>query len=268
MIIVGRLDQLRIKELVTKYLKNWEREMVELEDITNTLILAGISLENLDDNIYINTLQQEIIANIPNTDLVQFVILKTFKRILIIFNNKASSVQVYEHFKSTRKDFKAGYSLHDYSSFDIKDNYLELPDNSRMFLISPPASPPIDFNYDQVEEEPNKLQIYTHEELKEIFLKNNSELEDLVSQNLKKTKYSNNQNNNTRSIMDFEKEIILNDSNDDTKPKIILNPINGENDHLIGRAIQSFRTSLPPKSVFDDFDDDLIDDDDDEGFAN
>lgn len=237
--------------------------MVELEDITNTLILAGIPLERLEDNQYIVPLQHEIIANIPNTDLVQFIILKTFKRILIIFNNKQSSIKVYDHFKTTHDDFTTGYSLHDYSSFDINDNYLELPDNSRMFLISPPASPPIDFNYDQVEEEPNRLQIYTHEELQEIMKDNNTDFENLVTENLKKTKYSNNETSSSkRSIMDFAKEIILNDSNDDSKPKIILNPINGENDHLIGRAIQSFRTSLPPKSVFDELDDDIIDDGD------
>lgn len=235
--------------------------MVDIEDITNTLILAGIPLSQLEDNEYINSLQQEIIANIPNTDFVQFVILKTFKRIIIVFNNKTSGVKVHDYFKKTHSDFKTGFSLHDYASFDINDNYLELPDNSRMFLISPPASPPIDFNYDQTEEEPNKLQIYTHEELNEIFKKNNEDLTDLVATNLKKTKYSTN-NTQKRTIMDFTKEIILNDSNDDTKPKIILNPINGENDHLIGKAIQSFRTSLPPKSVFDDFDDDIIDDGD------
>ncbi|CCH45262.1 Calcipressin-like protein [Wickerhamomyces ciferrii] len=239
--------------------------MVELEDVTNTLILTGISLENLENNQFIADLQQEIVSKISNddSDFVQFVVLKTFRRILIIFNNKVSSIDLYKHFKNSRNDFKAGYSLHDYANFKIEDNSLELPDNSRMFLISPPASPPIDFDYDREEEEPNKTQIYTHEELKEIFEKNQKNLEDIVHENMKTTKYSNNESNNQqRSIMDFEKEIVLNDSNDDTKPKIILNPINGENDHLIGKAIQSFRTSLPPKSVFDEFDDDIIDDGD------
>jgi len=239
--------------------------MVDADDVTNTLILAGIPEDKLDDDQYINELQQEIIENIPNTDLVQFIILKTFKRILIIFNNKKSISKVFKFMKLKHDDvFTIGYSLNDYSSFDINDNYLELPDNSRMFLISPPASPPIDFNYDQVEEEPNKLQIYTHEELNEIFKKNNGEISNLISENLKKTQYSNSKTSELleKSIIDFKNEIILNDSNDDLKPKIILNPINGENDHLIGRAIQSFKTSLPPKSVFDELDDDIIDDGD------
>ncbi|ONH64891.1 Calcipressin-like protein [Cyberlindnera fabianii] len=144
--------------------------------------------------------------------------------------------------------------LHDYNH-DI-DNYLQLPNNSRMFLISPPASPPVDFDYDQEEEEPNKHQIYTHEEIQEIIKRS-------IGSYHTKTKYSNNQ---MKRIFDFEKEIVLNDSNDPNQPKIILNPVNGENDHLIGKAIRSFKTSLPPSSAFAGLTDDELDSDDDEEY--
>lgn len=232
-----------------------------MANVTNTLILARLSADKLDDEAFIRSLQQVLLDSLVQTETTQFIILRKFRRIVLVFDTRETSSRLYPIFKKFADSFTVGYSLHDYNH-DI-DNYLQLPNNSRMFLISPPASPPVDFDYDQEEEEPNKHQIYTHEEIQEMFLKNNQELRDLLEVNHTKTKYSNNQ---MKRIFDFEKEIVLNDSNDPNQPKIILNPVNGENDHLIGKAIRSFKTSLPPSSAFAGLTDDQLDSDDDEEY--
>lgn len=214
---------------------------------TNTLILSGFANGKLDDKNYIDCLQRKIVSNALNTDTVQFIILKSLKRIILIFDNLESSVKLYQVLRED-KSFITGKSIHNYNN-NIQDNYLKLPNNSRMFLISPPASPPPDFNYDQEEEEPNKLQIYTPEELKESLLKYNKELEKILRENKNKINES-----SWNEIT--EKEIVLNDNKENSNtPKIILHPIKGHNDHLISHAIESFRTSLPARSIFDELDD-------------
>jgi hypothetical protein len=218
--------------------------------VSNTLILTGLTDEKLNSNAFIHSLQQVLLTRQAPTQATQFIILKSFHRILIIFETHETSTQFRDIYRAIglTEGFSCGFSLNDYSSH--LNNYLELPSNSRMFLISPPASPPVDFNYDATEEDPNKLQIYTHEDIQEMLLRNNDELKQLLEHNHSSTEYV---PHHHESLKDLGKEIVLSDSI--KGPKIVLNPINGEDDHLIGKAIRSFRTSLPPRSIFDDLDD-------------
>jgi hypothetical protein len=227
---------------------------------TNTLVLSGLEDELLKSSDFIKELQRKVISHVPCTDVIQFIILKSLKRVVLIFNNKDSASKLYSVFKKENKEFVTGFSLSDYNG-DIQDNYLKLPENSRMFLISPPASPPSNFDYDQEEEEPNKSQIYTHQEIQESLLKYNKELKELLEKNDKDQL----ELNDTHWDQLEQKEIVLNDNHDNSQtPMIILHPIKGHNDHLISHAIQSFKTSLPSRSIFDDLSDNEYDDDDDE----
>lgn len=216
--------------------------------VSNTLILTGLTDQQLNDDAFIHSLQQVLLVRSPPDETTQFIILKTFRRILIIFSSSQTSTSMRDIYRSigVGEGFACGFSSRDYSN--ELENYLELPNNSRMFLISPPASPPVGFDYHAVEEEPNKLQIYTHEDIKEMFVRN-EDLQQKLEKGFSSTKYS---GGHRHQPVEFGQEVVLNDS--EHGPRIILHPINGEQDHLIGRAIQSFRTSLPPKSVFDDLD--------------
>ncbi|CEP20538.1 RCN1 [Cyberlindnera jadinii] len=225
--------------------------------VSNTLIITGVSAEQLNDDAFIARLHNVLVSALAQTESVQFIVLKSFKRILLIFQSRESSSLLIDKLKELGRaeGFACGYALNDFSN-NLGNNYLELPSDSRMFLISPPASPPVDFNYDATEEEPNKLQIYTHEDIQELFLKNNEELRKVLEQEHDSTKYVSSAVDDSKGklIDQLRREIVLNDS--PGGPKIVLEAINVEDDHLIGKAIQSFRTSLPPRSIFDDLDDD------------
>lgn len=185
---------------------------------TNTLIISRIG--DRTDEIVLHV--EKVILKELSNETVEVVVLKQLKRIILIFKDAAVAHTAIKFLKSG--DYTIGFSKISTSpDGSDRDAYLKLPSNTRMFLISPPASPPSEFDYAKVEEEPNTNQSYTIHDIKQ--LNNHHDAEQLES-------------------------IIL--SNSTGTPKIILHPVNGEDNSTISEEIKKFRTALPPKSVFDD----------------
>ncbi|KAH3673077.1 hypothetical protein WICMUC_003910 [Wickerhamomyces mucosus] len=219
-------------------------------DVTNTLIVTNLSSFLLKDSQFINDIQQsiinELVAQTASDIPIKFIILPKLKRILITFPEYSQS-QIVLHYlqawlQKLDSNAKVGYSLIDSPQEDI--NHLTIPKHSKMFLISPPVSPPPEFDYDRVEEEPNKLQIYTLEEIQSL----QSQYQGHLRTSSQASKHANQ-----------PLEIVLKDSQE-TTPKITLHPtIDGNESHFIETALKSHerRTPIPPKSVFDDVDDSI-----------
>lgn len=187
---------------------------------TNTLIISRIG--DKTDEIVLHV-EKVILKELPN-ETVKVVVLKQLKRIILIFKDVVVAHTAVKFLKSP--DYTIGFSKMSTSTDgNDKDAYLQLPSNTRMFLISPPASPPSEFDYEKVEEEPNTNQSYTIHDLKQL---------------------NNHHDVDTKQL----ESIILNNSTG--TPKIVLHPVNGEDNSIISEEIKKFRTALPPKSVFDD----------------
>lgn len=148
-----------------------------MSEPTNTLILTGFSESEISDKEIIQSLQDQIIKHTPSLETIKFSILKSFKRILIVFERIDSSATLYKILKEAQ--FKVGFSSqNNYDDFVLTPEgykfdtreYLNLPSHGNTFIISPPPSPPNGW-VSGSEEAPDNRAIYSPEELGELLYK-------------------------------------------------------------------------------------------------
>ncbi|CAH6721409.1 calcipressin-like protein [[Candida] jaroonii] len=139
---------------------------------TNTLILTQLPEDLLQDpQLILNVL-------VEHNHLCELICLKKFGRILLICENHLVAQQVFKVLRNCQalKSIYITYSMQDNeftANLEVTEamDYLELPseDGSKRFLISPPLSPPPEWDHwDRVEEGPNKVAILNPDELSNI----------------------------------------------------------------------------------------------------
>lgn len=218
------------------------------EHITNTIVVTSSNNEDdmadkkhiqvLNDWLGYTVLQQ---YNITNEKPLQLIVLRNFKRVLLITSNHDISKYIMTESRKKEpliKSFKFNYSLTDTTSTAEKQ-YLQLPKGERLFLISPPTSPPPGFDYSRCEEEPNR------HSLSKSHLQEQPHLYEIINDN-----GSNDSGNN------LPREVTLLDND---MGKIVVNTCENldiEDDESEANLIP---TSMPPRSIFDD-DEDLLTD--------
>lgn len=144
---------------------------------TNTLILTNLDKPSLTDPSHLLS----YISN-HNNNLVELILLTNLSRILIICESNTIATEIAHLLLQSpwSHSIKISYSLRD-NKFNLNQSdltinqqvnqdmqYLELPceAGSRRFLISPPLSPPPEWDHwDKVEEGPNQKTFYSPEEL-------------------------------------------------------------------------------------------------------
>lgn len=136
---------------------------------TNTLIITQVTDELLKDP---QSLLQFLADNQKNCELIS---LNRFGRILLICEDSLIAQDILNLLKHSEEfaDIKITYSIQDNDigqRYEVQEtvDYLELPseDGSRRFLISPPLSPPAEWDHwDKSEEGPNKQTVYDPDEL-------------------------------------------------------------------------------------------------------
>ncbi|SMN20820.1 similar to Saccharomyces cerevisiae YKL159C RCN1 Protein involved in calcineurin regulation during calcium signaling [Maudiozyma saulgeensis] len=215
----------------------------EQDHVTNTIIVTSGSQLDVTDSKHVNVLNEWLALTvlqqytITNDNPLQLIILKNFKRILLISSNHEISKSIMDISRDPMVSmFKFSYSLADTSN-SLSKQYLELPKGERLFLISPPTSPPPGFDYSKCEEVPNR------DSVSRSHLNDQPHLYEII-----------NNNGNDQQ----PREITLLDCN---TGKIVVNTCKNIDDAEVG--IQLIPTAMPPKSIFDDDEDLLTDVDDD-----
>lgn len=136
---------------------------------TNTLIITKVSEELLDD-------PSELMTYLAHKNKkCELISLNRFGRILLICDTSQISQDIFNVLKESDqwKNLYITYSIQDNEismGFEVAQlvDYLQLPseDGSKRFLISPPLSPPPEWDHwDKVEERPNTQAIPNPDEL-------------------------------------------------------------------------------------------------------
>ena len=126
---------------------------------TNTVIVTNVSDE------IIETPKPLVDYLCKENNPCEFIVLPKLRRILVICNDSIVAEHVYKRLMESDEwgHLKLSYSMKDNNIFQgvsVEENvdYLELPteEGSRRFLISPPLSPPPEWDHwDKVEEHPH-----------------------------------------------------------------------------------------------------------------
>lgn len=134
--------------------------------ITNTIVVTSNKdsiIENLNalqDWLMDSILQRQ---RITSKNPMQLIILRNLQRVLIISPSREISQLIMTLSSSLKVSLRFTYSLTD-SGDDTAISYLNVPKSEKMFLISPPTSPPPEFDYSRCEAPPpcqptiNKIQ--------------------------------------------------------------------------------------------------------------
>lgn len=129
--------------------------------VTDTVIITSNKCDVVD-NGSVEIIQAWLSKNIlmkfqiNENQPLQLIILKRFKRILLICPNHDLSEHVMDaSLAGEVNKFNFSYSLQD-GYRDLTKQHLRVPESEKMFLISPPASPPPEFDFSKCEDAPQR----------------------------------------------------------------------------------------------------------------
>ncbi|ORX88914.1 Calcipressin [Basidiobolus meristosporus CBS 931.73] len=122
-------------------------------DLTNTLIFTNLAKDAfLEENF--SNLQSSIEVHGAVTNYAQ---IKSFSRLLVSFESIEHALQCKLELNGTiflGEEMKIYFSEYNYTTSEPTENMLKLPDNEKLWLVSPPGSPPVGWLQER-EEPPN-----------------------------------------------------------------------------------------------------------------
>lgn len=228
---------------------------------TNTLIVTNVAPAVLADPGDL----LRFLAN-DNAFIIELVSLPKFGRILIICEAHSVATQILHLLQESLawSLLKISYSIKD-NNFTIMENdyinqhntikdlsiddsapmeYLELPmeDGSRRFLISPPLSPPPEWDHwDKVEEGPNTKSVYSPQELSHLLWER---LGGLTSNTVRK--YQDESEEETDEVDILNKPEVLFQDIKNGVPAIILDTIDNSKVKKDENKTPLVKTAMPP----------------------
>ncbi|ANZ76374.1 BA75_04227T0 [Komagataella pastoris] len=133
---------------------------------TNTIILTGFEPGKLqDDELIVSHLKNLVKKVTPPFETIKIIKLPKFQRVFLIFEEITSSIAAYDYLTTELSSLTVGYSIR--SNFISTQEFLQLPDQGTRFVISPPSSPPPEWDhYDKVEGGPDMREIHSPDELR------------------------------------------------------------------------------------------------------
>lgn len=207
--------------------------------ITDTIIITSDKCD-IVDNDNVERIQVWLSKNIlrkfqiNENEPLQLIILKRFKRILLICPSHDISQHVMDAPRALEmENFNFSYSLQD-GQRNLTKQYLKVPESEKMFLISPPASPPPEFDFSKCEDAPQRhIQSHIQQDQQQRL-----EASQLLPNNPDKN------NNGTFTLLKSKVGAITIDRC----------PTNDGNGQM--QLADHVKTAFPPKSIFDTDDDD------------
>lgn len=203
---------------------------------TNTLIVTNVDKSTLES--------PQALASFLASDhqVMELVALPKFQRILVICETVDLSTHVlhslklsddWHHLKITYSIKNNAMSIPQYDDIESHVDYLELPleVGSKRFLISPPLSPPAEWDHwDKVEEGPNSKAVYSPQDLSHLLWER---LGGFESDQVRKYE--------TEETKQLKPEVLFEDI-DNGVPAIVLDTVNNR-----GTAPKQMpKTAMPP----------------------
>ncbi|CUS23697.1 LAQU0S11e02234g1_1 [Lachancea quebecensis] len=130
--------------------------------VTNTLIITSnkkdVTQGETTDQIR-NFLESQVLTrySVTRADAMQLVVLPALQRLILVCPS-AEIAQEAMAAKAQHPDLDSlqfRFSVVD-TTLDSRKQYLKLPPKQSMFLVSPPTSPPPEFDYSRLEDVPNR----------------------------------------------------------------------------------------------------------------
>ncbi|KAL3231191.1 Calcipressin-like protein [Nakaseomyces bracarensis] len=192
--------------------------------VTDTIIVTSNKV-NITDSSTLPLFNEWFLKHIllrfrvEESNPIKLIILRNFKRCLIVCPDHIISEAVMSTMKETPpcEDLIFNYSLTDsLGNATLEKDYLKVPEHEKLYLISPPCSPPPEFDYSKCEDRPS-MKTHAHEILRPL--------------------------HKATSFVAVESSVgkITVDTCDDIDNS--------------GPTLEGVRTALPPKSIFDDIED-------------
>lgn len=126
---------------------------------SNTLVICGLDRNQFSE---ISDRIKQLLLLHGDIDIVHWATLKGFQRILAVFDSVETAGLALNVLRHEFPEIKLFYGAHNNTS--SQQEHLQLPDRGKLWLISPPPSPPADW-VPQQEDPPNREMFFSSEEL-------------------------------------------------------------------------------------------------------
>ncbi|EDO17700.1 hypothetical protein Kpol_1033p3 [Vanderwaltozyma polyspora DSM 70294] len=198
---------------------------------TNTVIVTNKSSIDpslsvtTDDNVLrlVHWLNETILLKfqVEVSNPIQLIKIHSFKRLILVCPSRLIAKDLVTTGSIHFDHWSFNFSLTD-TITNITKDYLKVPKSDKMFLVSPPTSPPPGFDYSRCEDQPNTNVLHVSETSTSYNNLNiNNDNNNLVSSNVGSI------------VLERRASYVIFDQDDD-------------------KDIQEFKTAMPPRSVFDD----------------
>lgn len=125
--------------------------------LTNTIIVTSNTDDVLDKLEPLKQwLTERVLSQLHITAQhpVEIIVLRNFQRVMIISPTRQTSQQILQTLQNGDPPFSLSYNHSMADTDDQSVDYLKVPKSEKMFLISPPTSPPPGFDYSRCEQPP------------------------------------------------------------------------------------------------------------------
>lgn len=128
------------------------------DQISNTLVVCGLDRSEFPQ--ISDTIKKPLVDK--KLAIVHWASLKGFQRIIAVFDTSEAATTALHVLKEQFPRIKLFYGVH--TPIDGHQEFLQLPDRGKLWLISPPPSPPADWE-SRPEEPPNTEVLFSADQL-------------------------------------------------------------------------------------------------------